>query len=97
MFSALKAVRERRVYRIPPFGDRLDRFVPDHPVFLSWAAELLYPKQMANDTRNYLRELYRRVFAVTLSEAMLDRALLIDENGQSADYDRFHRSTNRAP
>jgi len=92
LFSSLKAVRERRVYRIPPFGDRLDRFVPDHPLFLRWAAELLYPRQVTKDTRNLLRERYRQSFDVRLDEGALDRALFVEENALSAEYARFRRS-----
>ncbi|MEJ0039503.1 MAG: ABC transporter substrate-binding protein [Gammaproteobacteria bacterium] len=95
VFSALKAVRERRVYRIPSFGGRLERLLPDHPVYLRWAAELLYPRQMARGTRDQLRETYRQYFNVQLDEAALDRALFLDQNGSSAHYGRFRRSGDR--
>ncbi|MEJ1960977.1 MAG: ABC transporter substrate-binding protein [Gammaproteobacteria bacterium] len=87
--SPLRAVRERKIYRVPAFGGRLERLVPDHALYLSWAAELLYPEQMTNDTRSRLRNLYR------LDEATLDRALFLDENGLSAHYERFRGPATR--
>jgi iron complex transport system substrate-binding protein len=90
-FSALKAVRERKVYQIPAFGQRLDRFVPDQALFLRWALELLYPEEMTG-TRKRLRDLYQEIFNVKLDEQTLDMALLIKENEQSLNYGRFRRN-----
>jgi iron complex transport system substrate-binding protein len=79
LWSGVKAVRDRRIYRAPslpygwfdspPGGNRL--------IGLRWLVAILYPDAGVNDLRPATRDFYRQFYHVELTDQLLD-ALLRD-------------------
>ena len=79
LWSGIKAVRDRRIYRAPslpygwfdspPGGNRL--------IGLRWLVAVLYPDAGANDLRQATRDFYRQFYHVQLTDELL-HALLRD-------------------
>ncbi len=77
LWSGIKAVRDRRIYRAPslpygwfdspPGGNRL--------IGLRWLVAVLYPDTGANDLRQATRGFYRQFYHVQLTDALLDGLL----------------------
>ncbi len=88
---AIRAVRDRRVYRFPNGGSRMDGPV-ENPLLMQWMAEIIYPDiALRVPMRTAIRDTYREIFAYEMSDEDIDAMLRLRENGISANYERFAR------
>ncbi|MEJ1960989.1 MAG: ABC transporter substrate-binding protein [Gammaproteobacteria bacterium] len=93
--GAIRAVRDRRVYRLPNGAASMEGPV-ENALLMQWIAELLYPDmKMRVPLRTAIRNAYRSAFAYEMSDDDIDALLRLDENGISANYQRFARVSDR--
>lgn len=90
-WRALKAVRDKRVYKVPLGGYRWDPPSHESPLMWLWLYGLLHPEGADMDLRREVRELFRFLYRYSLADAELDRILLMDANSESAYYHRYAR------
>lgn len=83
------AARARRVYKLPFGVTRWGGYGPESPLLLVWLADLLHPRRFALPLRREMRDAYRTLLGYAATDADLDRALRLDQNGASAFYARF--------
>lgn len=85
--QALRAVRERRIYRVPSeaFSDE----IVDGPLMRRWLAEIVYPYAYAPLLREKMRTTYQEIYGYTPTDEDIDTALLIEDNKNSRGYERF--------
>jgi iron complex transport system substrate-binding protein len=86
-WSALRAVRNHRVYKMPIHS--LSNGPLYDPILLRWMAELLFPNTMTSAVRKEIRHVYNRVYCKKFDEDQINEYLLMSANIQSANYDRF--------
>jgi iron complex transport system substrate-binding protein len=86
-FQALRAVRERRIYKFPEHN-YMNEPVED-PLLLTWIAEIFYPETMPRRLRDEYRDTYRDVYHYAISDDKIDKAIYMGENRHSAGYERF--------
>ncbi|MCR9193298.1 MAG: ABC transporter substrate-binding protein [Hyphomonas sp.] len=91
LYSALNAVQNRRVYKMPLGGYRWDPPSQESPLSWMWLAELLYGDRMDYDLRWEMQRFYADVYGYELSDSEIDAILRIDVNGENPGYDRFLR------
>ncbi|MEJ0039487.1 MAG: hypothetical protein WDO68_26155 [Gammaproteobacteria bacterium] len=90
--QSIRAVRDRRVYRMPNGAARMSGPV-EEPLLLQWMAELIHPDMKPRvPLRTAIRNAYREVFGYEMSDADIDTMLRVEENGVSVNYSRFNRS-----
>ncbi len=89
-FTALRAVRERRVYKLP--SSAFSTQAVDDALLFRWLAEVFYPDRVHPGLREQYRQAYRAIYRYELSDAEIDRALLLQDNSPSAGYERFART-----
>lgn len=89
LWRGLKAVREKRVYRM--LGDSGGSLMglTYQPVSVRWMAEIVYPERLKPKVRQQLRDLYSPRFGYHMSDAEIDADLHLDVNSGSAGYSRF--------
>jgi iron complex transport system substrate-binding protein len=93
-FQGLKAVRNRRVYHMPLGASRLEGPV-EVPLSMLWLREILNPFNPSNlNLRDKIRETYLDIYGYEVTESQIDTWLRLEENQDSAYYDRFIRTTN---
>ncbi len=88
VFLALKAVQDRRVYKQPIGGARMDGAI-EWPLLLRWYAELLYPRELDMKFRSDFKRAYDETYGIAVSDGELDDILFLAENSLSANYSRF--------
>ena len=88
-WQSVRAVRERRLYRIPPGIAEHTWNIIDLPIYCRWMAEVAYPERMPRRLRAEMRQTYLREFGYRLSEVELDQALAVAENQGTKGYGRF--------
>ncbi|ATB70073.1 hypothetical protein SJPD1_1968 [Sulfurospirillum diekertiae] len=90
-WRGLKAVRDKRVYRmLDGSGGGLLGLVLQ-PISVRWMAEITHPDRMKSGIREMLRETYIREFNYHLSDQEIDDELHISDNLHSQGYERFLR------
>lgn len=91
-WQALRAVRDRRVYRMPD----LPRFsIPvEDPIRLQWLAEILYPEILPATTRQQIADTVMAAYDYRMSEDDIDTLLDLQANRASYAYQRFARQKN---
>lgn len=94
MWSSVAAVRNRRVYKVPAGGSRFSDLI-EGPLFSRWLSEILFA-EMPHRLRNDLRQRFRTVYGVNLSDAQLDETLHLRENAKSVGYARFARPNSNS-
>jgi len=79
LWSGIKAVRERRIYRTPslPYGWFDSPPGANRLIGMRWLAAILYPDVITEDLRQATRDYYSQFYHVQLSDSLLD-ALLRD-------------------
>ncbi|MEJ0039505.1 MAG: ABC transporter substrate-binding protein [Gammaproteobacteria bacterium] len=93
--GAIRAVRDRRVYRIPNGAADMEGPV-ENSLKMQWIAELIYPDMKPRmPLRTAIRDAYRSAFAYEMSDDDIDALLRLDENRISANYRRFARGFDR--
>lgn len=85
-WQVLRAVRERRVYKLPKFAVFLGPV--EQALLVRWLAEVAHPGIPANFRAAY-RTSYRAAYSYRLSDSMIDRELNLHINSGSFDYQRF--------
>jgi iron complex transport system substrate-binding protein len=88
-FRSLRAVRERRFYKLP-LHTYMNEPVED-PLLFTWMAEIFYPDIMPNRLREEYKETYQDVYHYAVSDDEIDKAIYLEENRHSAGYERFIR------
>ena len=88
-FEALRAVRERRIYKFPEHSF-MNELVED-PILLTWMAEIFYPDTMPRRLREKYKETYQEIYHYAISDDEIDKAIYLEENRHSAGYERFVR------
>lgn len=90
--APIRAVRDRRVYRMPNGASFMDGPV-EAPLLMQWLAELAHPRmQPLIPLRDAIRNAYREVYGYEMSELDIDTMLQFDQNASSAGHERFARS-----
>lgn len=87
--QSIKAIRERRVYRVPLGGYRWDPPSHESAMAWTWLAGLLHPGRVAIDLRADMRGWYTFLYDHALSDGEIDDILRTRLNGGSAGYARF--------
>jgi len=83
-WQGMKAVRDRRVYRMPGRGCPA-------PVLVRWMAELAHPERMRPATREVLRKYVLDEYGYRMTEDQIDKVLDLEENRAQPGYERFVR------
>ncbi len=86
-WASVRAVRDRRVYKVPRGGSRFADIV-EGPLFSRWLAELLFPS-LPPRLRDDVRATIRDVYATNLDDRQTDQVLNMDANRDSVGYGRF--------
>lgn len=87
-WRGLRAVRERRVYRMVGWLDSLQF----QPLWARWLAELAHPDRMKPELRQRMRDDFMRGFGYAIRDDEIDELLHTDENGSQPGYARFTRN-----
>jgi ABC-type Fe3+-hydroxamate transport system substrate-binding protein len=92
-WRGLRAVRERRVYRLPgnPGGGGLMGLI-FQPISVRWMAEIVHPDRLQPKTRQVMRDTYLREFGYRMSDKEIDEQLQMNVNQPQPDYGRFARN-----
>ena len=88
VWQPLRAVQQRRVYRVLPGIEFIPSGLASSPLFVRWMAELLHP-QLAPTLRADMRATYLRETGYAMTDADLDEALAVADNKHSASGARF--------
>ncbi len=85
----VRAVRERRVYRIPGGASRMTGLV-EAPLLMAWTARLLHPSvPWEVSLRETIRRTYAEVYGYDMTQGEIDAMLQMDANAVSAGYAVF--------
>jgi iron complex transport system substrate-binding protein len=85
----LKAVRDKRVYHMPLGGSRLEGPV-EAALAILWLRLTLHPEApTVLDLPSEVRQTYREVYGYEMTDDEINVWLRLDENLNSANYDRF--------
>lgn len=88
--SSVRAVRDRRVYKVPLGGYRWDPPCCESPLMWRWAAQVLHPEIAArNGLREKIRSTFTMLYGYGISAARTDDVLRLDLNAKSAGYAAF--------
>ncbi|WP_151770075.1 ABC transporter substrate-binding protein [Streptomyces abyssomicinicus] len=88
--SGVRAVRDRRVYKVPLGGYRWDPPCCESPLMWRWAAQILHPELATRvGLRARIEETFTRLYGYGISAAETDEVLRTDLNARSAGYDGF--------
>jgi iron complex transport system substrate-binding protein len=90
-WRGLKAVRQKRVYRMPGPGPGGLAGLIFQPLWVRWMAEIAHPDRMRPKLRQALLRRVERELGYRLSEKQIDAQLHLDQNRDSAGYERFSR------
>jgi iron complex transport system substrate-binding protein len=92
VFRGIKAVAEKRVYRLPSGVSRMEGPV-ERPILYSWMIQLLHPESnFPVSMRDRIQSTYQEVFGYNLSEDEIDDYLQTSQNYASKYYDMFLRN-----
>lgn len=91
MFSTLKAVKNKRVYKMPLGGYRWGPANQESPLAWMWAYNILNPNKNPFDLRQEIKDQYAFIYGSEPNEDQIDTVLHLDLNKESADYDQFLR------
>jgi iron complex transport system substrate-binding protein len=91
-WRGLKAVKEKRVYRMPGTGPGGLAGLIFQPIWVRWMAEIAHPDRLQPRTRHVLRDRLMGEFGYRLTDDQIDFLLWISENKGSAGYERFDRN-----
>ena len=91
-WRGLKAVREKRVYRMPGTYPGILAGLVFQPLWVRWMAEIAHPDHLQPRMRKELRDRIMSEFGYRLSDDEIDVQLHLDENRGLPGYERFARS-----
>ncbi|MFD5557103.1 ABC transporter substrate-binding protein [Streptomyces sp. NPDC127068] len=88
--ARVRAVRDRRVYKIPLGGYRWDPPCAESPLMWRWMTQVLYPSTArAGGLRAQLTGAFDRLYGYRISAAQVDDVLRLDLNSRSSGHDGF--------
>ncbi|MFI9628166.1 ABC transporter substrate-binding protein [Streptomyces sp. NPDC052042] len=88
--AGLRAVRARRVYKIPLGGYRWDPPCCESPLMWRWVAQILHPGLGARlGLRARIEKTFDHLYGYKISRGRIDDVLRLDMNGESSGYDGF--------
>ena len=87
--GGLTAVREGRVYKVPPGGYRWDPPSHESPLMWRWLAMLVHPTGPRFDLFGEIQLYYRLYYGRTPTPTQLKAMLWADANSHSAHYQQF--------
>ncbi|MEV6161383.1 ABC transporter substrate-binding protein [Streptomyces sp. NPDC052052] len=86
----VRAVRDRRVYKVPLGGYRWDPPCCESPLMWRWVAQILHPELASrNGLRTRIKDTFDRLYGYAISAAQTDEVLRMDMNAKSASYAGF--------
>ena len=88
----MKAVRKKRVYKLPGSYPAYIGDMQFRPIWTRWMAEIAHPERIQPKLRQVLRDSFVREFGYRLSDDQIDDQLHIGDNQDSAGYARFTRN-----
>lgn len=88
--ASLRAVRERRIYKVPLGGYRWDPPSQESPLMWQWLAGLVHGTGGAGLRAEVVRE-YAFLYGAEPTDTQLDTILKLSANSGSRDYDDFGR------
>jgi ABC-type Fe3+-hydroxamate transport system, periplasmic component len=89
VLQSVRAVIDRRVYRMPRGASRMAGPV-ERPLLILWTCLILHPAVTPEKSfRQEVRETYMETFNFTMSNTQLDAFLNIKQNSGSVGYERF--------
>ncbi|HEY0340366.1 MAG TPA: ABC transporter substrate-binding protein [Steroidobacteraceae bacterium] len=86
-WQALRAVRERRVYKIPALAYL--RGPVEEPLLIRWFVEVFHPGAMEPELRQMVRATYANLYHYEMRDDEIDALIFLRQNLGSADYARF--------
>lgn len=88
--AGLRAVRTRRVYKIPLGGYRWDPPCCESPLMWRWVAQILAPGLAGRlGLRARIEKTFDHLYGYSISRGQIDDVLRLDMNGESSGYDGF--------
>lgn len=88
--SSVRAVRDRRVYKVPLGGYRWDPPCCESPLMWRWVAQVLHPETAGrNGLREKIKSTFDLLYGYGISAARTDEVLRLDLNTKSANYAGF--------
>jgi iron complex transport system substrate-binding protein len=90
VWRGLKAVKEKRVYKVPLGGYRWDPPSHESPLMWRWLRMVAYPSDARYDLRTDVVTAYQRFYGFRPTDAELDTILRTATNDGSAGYEQFH-------
>lgn len=88
-WQGLRAVRDKRVYRLPGILEWAPGGMTFKPIEIRWMAELAHPERLRPRVRRLLRDRMIAQFGYQLSDEQIDQILHVEENSSSAGAERF--------
>jgi iron complex transport system substrate-binding protein len=85
-WQAVRAVRERKVYRMPIGGYRWDPPNQESALTWTWLARLLHPNHARFDLAADMRDWFGLLYGYNLTDAEIDEILNVAANGGSSGY-----------
>ncbi|TFD54730.1 ABC transporter substrate-binding protein [Cryobacterium frigoriphilum] len=90
VWSGVRAVANRRVYRVPLGGYRWDPPGQESPLMWTWLADIAFPSLGTSALRAQIAADYPFLYGHTPTEAQVDTMLWLDVNDRSSNYQQFH-------
>ncbi|MBD0711141.1 MULTISPECIES: ABC transporter substrate-binding protein [unclassified Streptomyces] len=88
--ASLRAVRARRVYKIPLGGYRWDPPCCESPLMWRWVAQILHPRLATRiGLRTRIEQTFDHLYGYAISRDQVDGVLRLGMNGGSSGYDGF--------
>lgn len=90
-FAAVKAIKNRCVYKMPLGGYRWDPPNQESPLMWKWLATLAHPDRFNWDLRGDIVKAYEFLYKRTPTEEDLDDVLKMSMNASATNYKRFSK------
>jgi len=87
IYTDLKAVKSKRIYKVPLGGARWDPPNQESPLAWEWYVRTAHPKLLDGSIRESITAAYPLLYGQVPTDAQMDRILRMDQNAGAADYD----------
>ncbi len=84
LLADLQAIQNKRVYKIPLFNRSPD--APESYLTLQWVALLSHPEMAEKDFPTMLRQAYKKIYDVEISDEQYSRIMQLEQNKESYGY-----------
>ncbi|WP_160116743.1 ABC transporter substrate-binding protein [Pseudovibrio ascidiaceicola] len=91
IFADMKAVKNKRVYKVPVGGDRWDPPNQEFPLGWEWFTRTVHPELLEGSIRDSIKTAYPMLYGKTPSEEQLNLMLRADMNKDGKDYSTIIR------